>query len=290
MLKHNKKRNIGLLNEFFAQYIASAVVNFRYDNVDKAKNLWRKHVANNKELGQELKLFETLYSTKLNDRNVAFELLKKVKTLVCEQDQQKIDAAKTRLLHEINSQLEDSDFFGRPVENYKTNATIQILMNTWRNNNEKSLIFSEISRLEDQIINHIVDEKQELPPFDAALLNQTKEDIDKLVVNVFREKMDSKYSQTLNEEQKKLVGLYVFSTNQDEAKQQLVEVLTNLREKTLLGIEKELKAKDSKTPVSKLEEAQNCLSNEYYDVNNPSDDTITFYLGVCNLKHELESE
>jgi len=250
MLKHNKKRNIGLLNEFFAQYIASAVVNFRYDDVEKAKSLWREHVISNKELSKELKLFDILYKNKYKDRNVAYNLLQNVKEHVRTLDQDAIEIAKTRLLHEINSQLNDPSFFDKSIENYRTNATIQLLMNTWRGDN-KSSMFSEVSKLEDQILEHLTKAQEKLPPFDASLLNKTQEDIDQIVVNVFREKIDHKYSEILNDEQKKLVGLYVFSKNQKEAKATLVETLSSLRDKTLQGIEKELKTKSKKASNKK---------------------------------------
>lgn len=289
MLKHNKKRNIGLLSEFFAKYIATAAVEFRYDDIDKARELWRKHVINNKILRQEFSLFEMLHKTHIKDNAVAHKFLEKIRESSEKLDQIKLDEAKTRLLHDINSTLKDDNFFSRSVEDFRTIATIQVLLNTWRNKNE-SPNFSHVSRLEDQILEHVTSQRKALPPLDPSLLNQTKEDIDKLVVNVFREKVDKKYSELLNEDQKTLVGWYVFAQNQVEAKEQLVTKLTSIREAVLQNIEKELKATGiSKPNKDKLLEAKTCLVDSKYDVKNPNEDTMSFYLAVCALNKELES-
>lgn len=288
MLKHNKKRNIGLLSEFFAKYIATAAVEFRYDDIDKARELWRKHVINNQLLRQEFSLFEMLHKTHIKDNAVAHNFLLKVKESSEKLDQKKLDEAKTRLLHEINSTLKDDNFFSRPVDDFRTIATIQVLLNTWRNKNE-SPNFSYVSRLEDQVLEHVTRQKQSLPPLDPSLLNHTKEDIDKLVVNVFKEKIDKKYSELLNEDQKVLVGWYVFAKNQSEAREQLVSKLSSIKESALQNIEKELKAGPSKPNREKLIEAKNCLLDSKYNVSNPNDDTMTFYLAVCALNKELES-
>lgn len=293
MLKHNKKRNIGLLNEFFAQYIANAVVEFRYDDVEKAKELWRKHVVNNKELSEELKVFEMLNKTYIRDTSVANDLVKKAQTVISEQDHKKVERAKTNLLHEVNRQLKDENFFNRQVDRdrYQTNANIQMLINSWRSPEDKT-VFSDagIFRIKDQVVEHITTRKEELPPLDASLLNNTKEDIDQLVVNVFKEKIDKKYSDLLNEDQKRLIGWFVFAKERNEARAQLANMLKELRDNTLMGIEEELKAENKKTPVKKLTEVRQYLKEDHYDIENPNDETISFYLAVCGLKHELETK
>lgn len=293
MLKHNKKRNIGLLNEFFAQYIANAVVEFRYNDIEKAKVLWCKHVVDNKDLNEEFKVFEMLNRTYIKDINVAGELVKKAQTVISEQDHKKVELAKTNLLHEVNRQLKDENFFNRPVdrEKYQTNANIQTLINSWRSPKEKMALSDVgIFRIKDQVVEHITTKKEKLPPLDASLLNNTKEDIDQLVVNVFKEKIDKKYNDLLNEDQKKLIGWFVFAKERNEARAQLSTMLKELRDRALVGIEEEFKAGDNKTPTKKLAEVRQYLIEDHYDIENPNDETISFYLAVCGLKHELETK
>lgn len=293
MLKHNKKRNIGLLNEFFARYIANAVVEFRYDDVKKAKELWRKHVASSKELSEELNVFKALEKTNIKDANVANELIEKAKAVISEQDHEKVERLKTNLIHEINKELRDKDFFNRQVDKnqYQTNANIQILINSWRTKeNKNSFGEAAIFRIKDQIIEHITNKKEELPAFDTSVLENTQEDIDQLVINVFKEKIDKKYSNLLNEEQKKLIGWFVFAKEQEQAQNELSAMLKTIREDTLKGIEQEIKQNDKKSSAKKLSEVKKYLEDDYYNIENPNEETIRFYLSVCELKRELETK
>lgn len=291
MLKHNKKRNVGLLNEFFAQYMANAAVDFRFDDYAKADALWKKHFKEGTELAKELQMFEAVANANLKDRTVAHKMLEQVKRHVKTQNQEKLDREKTTLIHEIRSEIADDNFFDRQIEDYKTNATIQLVLNHWRNGDEESVNkFSTLSHLEEKVVDHMVSGKAKLPPFDNKLLETSKEDIDKLVIHVFREKVEQKYDETLNEDQKEIIGLYTFANKSEESRQALERKLKSIKEGVLNKISGELSGADNKTPSESLLEVKKCLNEENYNIQNPDEETITFYLSVCSLKHELESE
>lgn len=291
MLKHNKKRNVGLLNEFFAQYMAGAAVEFRFDDYAKADQLWKKHFNKQSEMAKELRLFEAIYNSNLKDRNVAYNLLNTIKGKAKQQNQEKIDREKTNLIHEIRNELRDDGFFDRQIENYKTNATIQMVLNCWRTGEElKENSFSRVSHLEEKVIDHMVQEKKELPPLDNNLLQTSKEDIDRLVVNVFREKVENKYNEHLNEDQKQILGYYTFAGNTENSRNLLKKKLEEVRSCVIDGIEKEIKEANDRTPSKKLEEVRDCLVENKYNTEHPDEEAVTFYLSVCSLKHELESK
>lgn len=295
MLKHNKKRNIGLLNEFFARYMAAAAVEFRFEDYEKADLLWKKHFRKGSELAKELQLFEAIEDARLKDRTIAHEMLAEAKEYAGSQNQDKLDKEKTALLHEINSELNDPEFFTRAVdaERYRANASIQILLNAWRSKKE-SPNFSKISHVKEKVVDHMTEERAPLPPIDGAMLNKTQEDVDQLVINVFCEKVDERYSEQLNEEQKEILGLYVFSEQSEHSQRQLVEKLSALRTSVARSLDAELnKLNESKKAKSstkdKLLEVKSCLNNPAYDIERLSNNTISFYLGIAGLKHELES-
>lgn len=291
MLKHNKKRNVGLLNEFFAQYMANAAVEFRFDDYAKADSLWKKHFKEGTELSKELQLFEAVANANLKDRTIAHKVLEQVKKHVKTQSQERLDREKTTLIHEIRSELADDSFFDRQIGDYKTNATIQLVLNYWRNgDDEKPNKFSQVSHLEEKVVDYMVEDKSSLPPFDHALLETSQEDIDRLVVNVFREKVDNKYSQQLNKEQKEILGLYTFANRNEDSKKALSKKLKTVRENVIRKIDDELVRKTNKTPVEKLNEVKTCLIEQSYNTDNPDEETITFYLSVCGLNHELETD
>lgn len=296
MLKHNKKRNIGLLNEFFARYMAAAAVEFRFEDYEKADLLWKKHFCRGSELAKELQLFESIENARLSDRTIAHQLLEEAKNFAGKQSQEKLDREKTALLHEINSELNDPNFFSRAVDadQYRTNASIQILLNAWRTKKE-SPNFSKLSHVKEKVVNHMVENKAPLPPIDHAVLNKTQDDIDQLVINVFCEKVDERYSNQLNDEQKEILGLFVFSEQSEGSQRRLTEKLTELRSSVARSIRLELgrlnEGRNTKNSTKiKLEEVQACLNNPTYSVERLSNNTISFYLAIAGLRHELESK
>jgi hypothetical protein len=301
-IKHNKKRNVGLLNEFFAQYMASAAVDFRFDDYNKAEAIWKKHFDKKTELGKELMIFENIVNAKLKDRNIAFSMLREAKKIISKQNMESLEKEKTNLLHEINVKLQDVKFFDRPVENFKTTASIQILLNSWRETNNKASSgtlresmmflpnFSELSHIEEKVIDFMVEEKNPLPPFDQSVLENTQEDIDRLVVDIFRQKINEKYSNSLNEDQKEIIGLYVFSNNSEESKIKLQKKLQGLKENIVRNLDKEIKEGSDKTPRENLKEVRQYIEDKNYNIasTNISKNTINFYLAMADLKKEFE--
>jgi multidrug efflux pump subunit AcrA (membrane-fusion protein) len=131
-LKHNKKRNVGLINEFFARYMARAIIERRDSDLKKAKELFSKHFQKGTDLHRELRLFSSLYETRLQSREAAASLIEQAKQVCKLQSQARIDLEKTALLREINQQLGEPKFFDQEVAGYRDYATIQVLLNHWR--------------------------------------------------------------------------------------------------------------------------------------------------------------
>ena len=73
--RHNKKRNIGLLSEFFSRYIANALVEKRYKDIEKAKNIWTEYVNPKTEIYKELSMFNALYNSSLKNKEICCSLM-----------------------------------------------------------------------------------------------------------------------------------------------------------------------------------------------------------------------
>jgi hypothetical protein len=155
-LKHNKKRNCGLLAEFFAQHMAECLVSKKHNKVGIAKNIWDKHVKKGTELQKEIQLFRALYETKLRNEEIALELLKNARKNAKQINSEKLEKEKTELIQEIQKEIRDPRFFNKSIEDYTTYATIQILLNSWI---EKPLtegvINPAITELQDLVLSHI---------------------------------------------------------------------------------------------------------------------------------------
>jgi len=292
-LKHNKKRNVGLLSEFFSHYIAKTIIDHKDKETEIAKNIYKKYFSKGTELYKEHKLFNILYKTKLKNKETAISLLAQIKENCKFQSQQKIDLEKTALLHEINSVIKDNNFFNSEISDYKICATIQVLLNNWRNINNSLLSenIGEQSQLEDKIIEHIcLTETTEKKPLVENVLSMTDKDVNQLVANIMLEKLNNKFGKTLTDEQRKIINLYMFCNESNEDKQKLFSILEEIKDRSLSAITTELQQiKDEEIKV-KLNEIKDLLRNDYYGnlSSNLEDDKISFYLSILKLEKELK--
>lgn len=283
--KHNKKRNIGLISEFFSRYIAEAFIDDRHEDIAKARKLWEKHVHSKSSTYKELQIFNALHESNLNSKEIAFSMLEKAKSVCKKQSQQKLDEEKAALINEISSVLGDKSFFDRSVPDYKTFASVQVLMNAWRGTGFKGSI-SDMAQLEEMVLEHILTKKTK-PEIDAS--GVTTSEVNSLVVKLMTEKFNAKYNGLLNETQKEIVGLYMLSHDNKDNKDRLVALLEGLKVGTLKALKSPVMTEGlDRILKSKLGEVISLLESS--DLTNVTDETITFYMSVAKLKEEMESK
>lgn len=283
--KHNKKRNIGLISEFFSRYIAEAFIDNRHDDIAKARRIWQKHVTPSSALYDELNIFNALYESNIKSKEVAFSLLENARNICKKQSQKQLDEEKASLLNEISSNLGDKKFFDRQVPDYKSYASVQVLMNAWRGTGVRGNI-SDIANLEEMLLEHILKEKAK-PNFDVS--NITKTEVDNLVLKLMTEKFNEKYNGLLNDTQKDIVNLYVLSKKNEETNKKLIDLLENIKYSTLKFLKAPLMTESfDRTLKKKLNHVASLLENS--DVTNINDETIKFYMSIAKLKEEMESK
>jgi hypothetical protein len=286
--KHNKKRNIGLLSEFFSRYIANALIEKRYKDIDKAKKIWTEFCNSNSEIHKELTMFNALYSSNLKSREIGFSLLENVKKACKTQNQRRLDEEKSRLIDAITLQLKDPKFFDREIPEYKNYANVQILMNSWRGIGFKGSI-NEISQLEDTVLQEMLTEKKTINESSVPALEMTNEDIDGLVIKLMTEKANEKFERTLTSGQQQLVKLYVLAGKSQDTERKLKSLMESIRNTTETSILESLKnPKNIDNKVSqKLEKVLGMLKEESNKA--VSDDSIMFHMTLDKLKEELKS-
>lgn len=280
-IKHNKKRNAGLIFEFFSKYIGNCILENKDSNIAKAKLLLKKHFNPKTELYKELKLFKVLYEKKLDNKSEALQLLEKVKQAAKLQSESRLDLEKTSLIKDINISFLNEGFFDQEVTDYKVFATIQLLLNSWRS----SELFESIDQtfdLEQKLIEHIttkiIEEKR-------ITEKNTAEDIDRLVVNLMTEKINNNFGSFLNEEQKSIINYFVFSEFS-----KLTAALSDVKSNSIKLInEAKIEFMNDKFLIEKLNSLNSLLSNEYSNINSANEDIVSFYLGLVNLKQELKN-
>jgi hypothetical protein len=279
---HNKKKNVGLIYEFICRYMAKALLESREEDVKKAKILFKKHFNNSTELYKELKLFRVLKETKVSNRDAAIRLIEKVKELAVTQNQSKLDLEKINLVNDINQTLKDPNFFKQNIEDHKLYSSIQILLNSWRGHKINENI-SAVFHFEELLIEHML-----LPNNINNVTNLTSdhsnngEEVNRLIVDIMINKINEKFD-SLNEEQKRIITLYVLQQNNDEAKKELGFIFENLKS----SINNFELSEENEEIKKKLNEIKLMINNDYNDINNLNDETVTFYLGMSKLKREL---
>jgi hypothetical protein len=287
-LKHNKKRNTGLLYEFFTRYIGKAILENRDGDIVKAKSLLKKHFNRGTDLYKELKLFKALTESKVSSRDQAVHLINRVREAVKYQSQARLDLEKTSLIHEINSNLNADLFFEEAIPNYKQLGTIQVLLNTWRDETLKESVVGETVFLEEKLIEFMLESKQHEQVQET--LQMTPADVDRLVVSIMTEKVNKKYN-NLDREQKEIIQLYVFSKDNAEVQARLTETLNNVKRRfigTLAANQHEFES--DKVLMNKLQEIRKELQESYSDPAVITEDMVSFYLGLSKLEHEVKAK
>lgn len=293
-LKHNKKRNIGLLNEFFARHLAMCVIDKKFNDIDKSKVIWKKYLSENTELFKESQIFDAIYNTRVSNKETAYSFLQNLKSIAVKQDAKKLNDEKTRLLHEIKNNVKDVGFFEREVTDYRTQATIQTLINCWRESSVNVEAVQLAAQLEDHVIQHLISQPI-LESKDASVLELDDQDISGLVFNIMLEKFNKIYGQALTEDQKTILNMYLFSTSNQNVKENLSTILENLRSEVLDLLQQECIANHNKLLVEKYTKVRNMLMEApYCNITAPTnvlnDDMITFFMSVSKLREELMSE
>jgi hypothetical protein len=286
--RHNKKRNVGLLSEFFARYIAKALLEKRFDDIEKAKNVWNKFVNPKTEIYKEFSYFNSLQNSSIKNREVAFNLLETVKHKTKKQNQRKLDEEKSRFIDEINNQLKDKEFFDRDIPSYKNFASIQILLNAWRGIGFKGSL-NEMAELEDSVLGILLTEKKETSQLQESPLDMTTEEVDGLVLKIMTEKANAKFAKVFNKEQQKIVQLYLFSENNLDTQKELKVLLESIRKesedkiKFTVNSPREL----DKQTCDKLNSILSLIQeNKNQEI---SEDSVMFHMNLAKLKEELST-
>ncbi|MEI6801370.1 MAG: hypothetical protein WCO04_19465 [Pseudomonadota bacterium] len=287
-LKHNKKRNTGLLYEFFTRYIGKAILENRDSDILKSKTLLKKHFNKSTDIYKELKLVKALTESNVSSREQAIHIINRVREAVKYQSQARLDLEKTSLIHEINSNLNSEFFFEEVIPAYKQLATVQVLLNTWRDETLKEAI-TETVQLEERLIEFMMESKVALDKTKETA-SMTTEDVDRLVVNIMTEKVNKKYS-NLEPEQKEIIQLYVFSKENLQMESKLVEKLEKIKGRFISTLSvHQHEFETDKVLSQKLQEIKITLQKEYNDPKIISEDLVSFYLGLSKLEGEVKAK
>jgi hypothetical protein len=279
-IKHNKKRNVGLVYELLIQHITSCIVEGRKSDARVGTKLIEKHFAKGKELHKEFRLFNALANATVSDTHIVASVLTEAKRAARKIDTKKLSIEKSKLIRDINYKINRKDFFYQNISNYRQLGSIQIVINEWR---KESPDLGRLIEFEKKVGENLLAEKSTKTVSDMQReLDASKSD--KLILKLMTEKINSKYSNLSNSE-REIISNYVFYSSQND--EYLSKYLAEKRQVALDLLENFEDHESNQILIEKVDRVRNSIQKlENQDVN---DESIVKFLTITKLINELKS-
>ena len=278
-VKHNKKRNIGLIFAQLSQYISESLVEGDIEKSKVALGVLKKHFTSGSELFKEFRLFRAMMITSVPSDSLATSIITEARVAARKLDIRVLQQEKSALIKDINYILSEDGFYNRRVPDYKSFATFQTLLAEWRSNNPD---IGVIASFETELHAHLLKEKagKELQDFKTP-------DINNLVIEIMHKKIEEKYGDSLSKRQVDLLREYVFADQgNDDIK--FKKYLGDVKKSVLESIQRFSYVCDNDILAEQLVNVKSSiteLNSEHID-----DDSISRYLTLIKLTEELTNE
>lgn len=270
---HNKKRNIGIIYEQIIQFICRKALENDEVSSEKAVSIIKEYFSKDTQLNKEHRLFKALAETKNVSGPLANSIIFEAKK-ACNYmfNNEKLEKEKSKLIKDLNHNFGKGVIFEENIKNYRIYATIQTLLNEWRN--PKKADFDLTTKYEIKLHEsltekeNVIQEKKEIPKVDKITY--------KLMKNIF----EKKYSNILNEDQNILLNY--FANDEDN---QLLKEANKIKKDTLDILEKYIENCNNQVLVEKYSKVCNNIKNISND--HIDKDSLQRYLTIAKLKEEL---
>lgn len=280
MKKHQKKRNSLLIYEFLVRTISRGLVEDDKRKSSSALKILKRYYRPGTEVYKEFRLMNALVKTTVSSEAVASSILKETRIAAEALDAVALDREKSLLIRNINHVINDPDFYDQQVDEYKTYATIQSLVNEWRSADKDIAL---LATFEDQLMKRLLAEKTQKA--DEPLPTDTPGTA-RLLMKVMSRKLNEKYSGVLNEQQRSLIKAYAYSTassDQTPIKMKLKEIRD-----ALLALLDDNAGIENEYMKNKLTSTRDVLIKE--DLEHVDDSTVTRFMLYSKLQDELQAK
>ena len=274
---HNKKRNIGII---YDQMISSLCESYIENDLETSKKLLKiikECFKKGTQLQKELQFFNSFLKMRSLPENLSSEIIREAKTASRSHfDSKQLELEKSKLIKLLNYTFGKGVIFEKKVKNYKMYATIQTLLNEWRNEENN---FSETIKYEIKL-NEWLTSKE-------VLIEENKEydSIDKVTLKIMSNKFNEKY-QGLTESQSFLISSYINSKNNNE--NEITNFFGDLKEETIDLLNKYKTDCNNQYLLNKYNIIYENINS--LDESNTSEDNLKKFLTVSKLKDELLGE
>jgi len=274
---HNKKRNVGIIYEQLLRGISRSMVTGNEKRAEVFSGIITKHFKPGTQLYKEFRLFNALVKTTVSSDMLAGRILSEAKKAAIDHDAYTLHKEKAALIKEINHLIDDPAFYNQRVEDYRSYATIQTLLNDWRKIKGRDI--SRVASYESKVCKWLMEHKEE----DDVSVHRN-DDVNSLTVKIMTEKFNRKYNDTLNDEQAEIIKEYVFSLDNGNT-DGFREYLTDIKKTAIDEIDTYSAVCDNQILNEKMEVIRKNINDLSTDQIN--DDTVSKFLLVSTLRSEL---
>ena len=271
---HNKKRNVGIIYEQIINFVCGRLIEDDKANAEKATRIIKKHFSEGSQLHKEYKLFKALATTKNTPEQLASSIINEARK-ACNNmfDSTQLEKEKSLLIRDLNYTFGKGVIFSEKVESYRTYATIQTLLNEWRNSSNN---FDKMTEYEIKLHGMLTE---------SAEPKSTSEPIkvDKITYQLMNEMFNKKYKSILNNGQQRLISLYV-----DDNEEALVEAFRDSKSECLNVLESYLKSCNNRILIEKRSRILSKIQDT--NVNIVNKENLQKFLTIEKLKEELQGE
>ena len=277
---HNKKRNTALLYEFLVRTVSAALVEGDKKTSATALKILRNFYKPGTQLYKEFRLFNSLVKTTVSSDGVSTSILSEAKAAAALINIEALDREKSQLIRSINHLIKNENFYDQPVNEYRTYATIQTLLNEWRKK-PGTVDIDTVAKYEQQLRDWLVTEKKE----HSHSITEDSPGTSRLLMKVMMKKLNEKYSSTLNSDQKEIIRSYAFSTAKDD-KSTIIKKLMEVRNNLSRSIDSYVTDNpENKFVIDKMVSVKSQMLSE--SLESVDDSTVSRFMLYSALSHEL---
>jgi len=277
---HNKKRNVGIIYEQLINHMCQCVIKNDESGIIKSKGIIKENFKKTSQLHRELKFFNALIQTRGIEASLATSIIQEAKR-ACQKhfSDDLLEREKSHLIKELNYSFGKGNIFESKIKNYKILATVQTLLNEWRKGSQSD--FQITTEYERQLHEWMTTKEEEV----IVETNLVSPDIDELTFRLMNEKFNKKYDKLLNNDQKRIIKLFVESKSLEN-------------ESELIDLFEEIKLKSTK--LLENYRCDNQMLSESYDIvkhkiknvktQEITEENVKRFLTLCKLNEELKGD
>lgn len=271
---HNKKRNIGIIYEQIIQYICKKSMEKNEHAPEAGIEIIKESFKKGTQLNKEYRLFKALAETKGISSPLANSIIFEAKK-ACNNmfNSEKLEKEKSVLIKKLNYEFGKGKIFEENISNYKLYATIQTLLNEWRD--PKNASFDLTTKYEIKLHESLIEKTIQN---DKAVNKEIK--VDSLTFKLMNDIFDQKYKNILNENQNVLLKHYT-TDNQDS----LIEAFSELKNNTCDLLEDYMSSCNNDILVEKYRIINSQIKN--LSLKDTTKENLQKYLLLAKLKEEL---